>query len=159
MQKAIFLDRDGVINREKGSYITNVADFEILPTSLNAIKIFKEKGYLLFVITNQGGIAKGLYTHADLQAMHDKMVNEFKAIGVEFTEIYYCPHHPDYMNCICRKPDSSMLERAIAKYNIDVTKSIMIGDRERDYEAAGKVGLKGILIESNSDIKEIAERY
>jgi D-glycero-D-manno-heptose 1,7-bisphosphate phosphatase len=154
MNKAIFLDRDGVINVERG-YTSTLADFKILPDMFEALQMFLKNGYLLIVISNQGGIAKGLYTQADVEVLHSYMIEEFKKNNITLSEIYYCAHHPDIGNCICRKPDSLFVEKALARFNIDVAKSFFIGDKERDVQAAEKGGVKGILIEANSSLKNI----
>lgn len=151
MNKAAFFDRDGVLNLEIGDYIKQFNDFKLLPHIYENLKKLHEKGYLLFVITNQGGIAKQLYDHKTLAEMHDFLQEECKKNGFEFTEMYYCPHHPETSACLCRKPGSLMVEKAIAKYNIDPTKSFMIGDKERDITCANGAGVKGYLIEPNQD--------
>src|ERR1700752_69200 len=105
MNKAIFLDRDGVTNREIGNYITSVDLFEMNPNLGEVLKEFKEKGYLLIIITNQGGIAKSMYTHEILADIHNKMNRSLTEQGILLDDIYYCPHHPDFSKCLCRKPD------------------------------------------------------
>jgi D-glycero-D-manno-heptose 1,7-bisphosphate phosphatase len=151
MNKAIFLDRDGVLNKELGTYVSTVETFEVLPHIIPNLKRFIDNGFLLIVITNQGGIAKKLYTKTELSSIHQKLKQHLLAQGVMFTDIYYCPHHPDFGQCLCRKPGSIMLEKALAKYNIDASKSWMIGDTQRDMQAAEAVNVKGLLIESNMD--------
>ncbi len=151
MNKAAFFDRDGVLNLEIGDYIKQFSDFKILPHIYKNLKKLHENGYLLFVITNQGGIAKQQYDHNTLAQMHDFLQQEGLENGFEFTEMYYCPHHPETSACLCRKPCSLMVEKAIAKYNIDPSKSFMIGDKERDVTCANGAGVKGYLIEPNQD--------
>jgi len=155
--KALFLDRDGVINRERGEYTYRVEDFEILPSVLESLQLAQEKGYKLIVITNQGGIAKGIYTHQDVEKAHRYLTDELEKNGVTLTDIFYSPHHQDYSKSLDRKPDSLMLEKAIAIYNINPDQSIMIGDSERDIIASEKVGVKGIKIEPNSSIFDIVQ--
>lgn len=150
--KAFFLDRDGVINRELGDYVTKLSDFEILPHAIQAMKKFQEAGYLLIIITNQAGIAKGLYSHETLNEIHNYLKKTLKKEGIKITEIYYCPHHPDFNGkCLCRKSGSIMIEKAITKFNISAKDSFLIGDKARDIEAGEKVGLKGLLIDSNEN--------
>lgn len=149
--KAIFLDRDGVLNKELGRYVNSAEDFELLPVA-EILKKFQDAGYLLIVITNQGGISKELYDHKILSTIHQKLTDHLNNSGVKLTEIYYCPHHPDFGNCLCRKPDSLLLEKAIARFKIDKENSYFIGDNERDIEAGKKAGVKTILIPSNSDL-------
>ncbi len=151
MIKLILLDRDGVINKELGAYVTNPNDFELLPHVIpNLIKL-KNAGIKVVVITNQGGIAKGLYTHQTLAEIHDKLNTFLREHGLSFDEIYYCPHHPDFGKCLCRKPASIMVEKALAKFGVDATEAIMIGDTQRDIDAANAAGVKATRVESNQD--------
>lgn len=152
MNKAVFLDRDGVLNREIGRYLTHVDEFELLPGVPEVLSKLKEQGYLLIVISNQGGIAKGVVSQAEVVAMFEKLDRLLKARGVALDAWFYCPHHPDVSECHCRKPGSLLFEQAIAQFDIDPARSFMIGDRDRDLEAAAKVGVRGILIESNSEL-------
>jgi len=154
--KVIFLDRDGVVNRERGEYTYRLQDFKLVDGLLESLVELQEKGYLFIIISNQGGIAKEIYSAKEVEILNGFLKNKFASFGIKWTEMYYCPHHPDYTgNCLCRKPDSVLIEKAIAKYNVDVSKSFMIGDNERDIMAAEKVNLKGILIESNSTLKKL----
>lgn len=158
MNKILFLDRDGVLNIEKQSYICKVEDFEInegaVPFLLRAI----EKGYKLVVITNQGGIAKGLYNHRDIHEIHQKMKLQFSEQGIVFDDIFYCPHHDDYGKCLCRKPGSLLIERALHRYEGNKNECYMIGDRSRDTEAASNAGITGILVDSNTNLDYLIER-
>jgi len=155
MNKAVFLDRDGVINVERG-YTHRLEDFVILPDVVEHLRLFLEKGYLLVVVSNQSGVAKNLYTQEDVETVHSFLTNELTKSNIHLSEIYYCIHHPDVSRCICRKPDSLFVEKALARFNIDPAKSYFIGDKERDVEAAEKAGVKGILIEANSPLKLIS---
>ena len=154
MNKAIFLDRDGVINVERG-YTHRLEDFVILPDLIETLQLFLKKGYLLIVISNQSGIAKELYKQEEVEVLHKYLVEELSKNNITLSEIYYCVHHPDVSKCICRKPDSLFVEKALARFDIDASKSYFIGDKERDVEAAAKAGVKGVLIESNSPLKLI----
>lgn len=157
MNKAVFLDRDGVINHEVGNYITRFEDFHLLPFAVGHIRNLCDAGYKVVVITNQGGIAKGLYTHAELDRMHKALHDAVQQAGAQIDAIYYCPHHPEFGNCLCRKPGSLMVEKAIARFQIDPTRSVFIGDKPRDMEAAEGAGVRGILIHENSDWGPIVE--
>ena len=157
MNKAIFLDRDGVINTERG-YTHRVEDFSILPDVAETLRIFMQRGYLLIVVTNQSGIAKELYRCEDVEAVHRHMTEELGREGIRFEEVYYCKHHPDTGKCICRKPDSLFVEKALARFDIDPAKRYFIGDKERDVQAAAKAGVEGILVESNSPLKNLLGR-
>jgi D-glycero-D-manno-heptose 1,7-bisphosphate phosphatase len=155
--KAVFLDRDGVLNHEQGDYIRRVEDFIILD-NYDALKTLQDKGYLLIVATNQGGLAKGWYSEEELAKMHVKLREAYHEHGVEFTDMFYCPHHPNFTgDCDCRKPKPGLLLQGIEKYNIDPSKSYFIGDRERDVEAGTAAGVKGILIDSDQPISTVLD--
>ncbi len=152
--KAIFLDRDGVINVERG-YTHRLEDFVILPDLIEVLQLFQKKGYLLIIVSNQSGIAKKLYTQAEVEILHHYLVGELSKNNVALSEIYYCVHHSDVSRCICRKPDSLFVEKGLARFDIDAARSYFIGDKERDVEAGEKAGVKGILIEANISLKTI----
>jgi D-glycero-D-manno-heptose 1,7-bisphosphate phosphatase len=159
MKKAIFLDRDGVINADQHDYTWKIADFKFLPGVFEACRNWQAQGFLLIVITNQGGIAKGLYDHSDVEKLHAVMVAGFENENVHLTQIYYCPHHPVGGNCLCRKPGSLLVEKAIATYNIDPKTSWFIGDRDRDVEAATGAGVRGILIPVNGNLMDVYKNH
>ncbi|MFC5269566.1 D-glycero-alpha-D-manno-heptose-1,7-bisphosphate 7-phosphatase [Adhaeribacter terreus] len=140
--KAVFLDRDGVLNVERGDYTYLVNEFEVIAGVPEALKLLKDAGYLLIVVTNQGGIAKGIYTKDAVFACHEKLQ---QACGNCIDALYYAPSHPSVSESLSRKPDSLMLEKAIARFNIAPENSWLIGDRKRDLEAASKVNVKSIL--------------
>ena len=153
--RALFLDRDGVINHDPGDYTVSPEEFIILPTVIDALVMAKSKGYLIIVITNQGGIAKGLYTHETVADIHEILHRTCQGSGVEIKRIFYSPHHPEFGNSLTRKPERLLMERALALYQIDPSKSVMIGDRERDIQCAQQVGVRGILIPTNSDLLDV----
>lgn len=152
MNKAVFLDRDGVINRERGEHTFRIADFEFLDGVEEALKTFGERGYLLIIVSNQSGVAKKLYGIEDVEVINAYILKHFKTKNIDIAEIYYCPHHDDFGKCLCRKPAALMLEKALARFQIDAAKSFLIGDMDRDIEAAAKLGIKGIKITPNSKI-------
>lgn len=160
MNKAIFLDRDGVINK-KGEpyYVYLIEDFEFNEGVFEALRLFISKGYLLIVVTNQGGIAKKVFTEIQLSDLHNYMTDELAQNGVQLTHVYHCPHHPDYEVCSCRKPGSLLFERAIKEYDIDTSESFMIGDSDIDIIASEKAGIKGIRIETNSNLMDLFKIY
>lgn len=158
MDKAIFLDRDGVINHDPGDYTTSLDEFHILPTVMEAMQKMQEKGYKLVLITNQGGIAKGIYPEENVREIHDYFVKECKNHDVEITAIYFSPHHDNHGRSLSRKPGSLMVERALARYNIDPEKSFIIGDKDRDLEAGAGAGVKGIRIETNAPLLEVVSQ-
>lgn len=156
--KAVFLDRDGVLNQEMGDYVCRLEDFHVLEHNIDALKTLQNRGYLLLVATNQGGLAKGWYTEEELAKMHQRLREFYSEHGVEITDIFYCPHHPDYTGeCDCRKPKPGLLLQGIEKYNLDPAKSYFIGDRERDVIAGTAAGVKGILINSDQPISEVLD--
>ncbi len=155
MMRAIFLDRDGVINEERGEYTWLLEDFKWNEGVIDALKIFQKENYRLIVISNQSGIAKGVYKKEETEYLHLHLVRVLKNHGIELTEIYYCPHHPDVGKCLCRKPEPLLLEKAIARFNIDATKSYFIGDAERDVEAGRKAGVQVIQIPPNSSLMNV----
>lgn len=159
MIKAVFLDRDGVINNNEANYyITTPEDLILNPGIVDALKIFRDSGFHLIVVSNQSGIAKEIYSREDCDRIHESLKKQLAENHIVLEEIYYCPHHPDTGNCLCRKPDSLLLEKAMARFNIDPAQSWMIGDSERDMLAAEKAGLKSILIKSNEDIRKYTDR-
>ncbi|MES2796003.1 MAG: HAD family hydrolase [Bacteroidota bacterium] len=147
MNKCIFLDRDGVLNEEIGNYVFKKEDFHIVNGVPEALKKLKAAGYLLIVVTNQSGIAKGLYTKKDVLECHEMLQKECNYL---LDDLYFCPHHEDFNTAsLLKKPNSLMIEKAMAKYNIDPQMSWMIGDQPRDMEAGKKAGLKTIFISEN----------
>ena len=143
----IFLDRDGVINRDRVNYAYRLPDFEILPRVPEALRRLKAAGYRLVIVTNQSGIAKGIYTREQMQTCHNFMN---MVTGHLVDEIYYAPYHPSVSESLTRKPDSLMFERAIARFGIDPARSWMIGDKERDLVPAQKLGIPGILVDGET---------
>lgn len=156
--KIVFFDRDGVINKEIGRYIEKVEEFEILPGVGEALATLKSKGYQFVLVTNQGGIAKGLYTHDEVRAMHEMLQEYLAPYDACFELMYYSPHHPDYGQSLNRKPGSLMVERGLARLQGDPGQCYIIGDKERDMEAGAAAGVKGILIEANTDLRSILNR-
>ncbi|HIE16053.1 MAG TPA: HAD family hydrolase [Bacteroidales bacterium] len=157
MNKAVFLDRDGVVNKEMGKYVFLEESFVLNKDLIQSLRLLIENHFLIIIITNQGGIAKGIYTKDNVEALHKGFVKKMEKEKIHITDIYYCPHHPDIGKCLCRKPGSLMLEKAIARYNIDVSESFMIGDSDRDIEAAEKVNVKAIKIEANTSILSVCK--
>jgi D-glycero-D-manno-heptose 1,7-bisphosphate phosphatase len=154
MQKCIFLDRDGVLNQEK-EYITTKEEFIIREGVIEGLQILKKAGYLLIVVTNQAGIAKGLYQEQVVRDLHEILQNE---CGGVIDDLYFAKHHPDYTsNSLLRKPDSLMLEKAMAKYAIDAHSSYMVGDAERDMKAGKKAGVKTIHIAGGKEKSDLAD--
>ncbi|WP_426060273.1 D-glycero-alpha-D-manno-heptose-1,7-bisphosphate 7-phosphatase [Hymenobacter sp. B1770] len=141
--KAIFLDRDGVLNDEMGDYVWKPEEFRICLGVPESLARLKAAGYYLVVVTNQAGIAKKLYAAADVLACHAKLQD---ACGYVLDALYFSDAHPSVSESILRKPDSGMLEKAVARFNLDVSQCWIVGDRYRDMEAGAKVGVRGILV-------------
>ena len=148
---ALFLDRDGVINIEK-NYLHKKEDFEFIDGIFELCRYYQDKGYILVVVTNQSGIARGYYSEMDFANLTFWMINAFSEQGVEISQVYHCPHHPDISGeCECRKPYPGMLLKAAGELNIDLEKSVLIGDSERDIEAAYRAGLKETYLFSEGE--------
>ena len=143
--KAVFLDRDGVINRDRDDYVKNVRELKIFPQSPTAIARLTDAGWPVFVVSNQQGIAKGLISEEDLQEMQAEITRQVSAAGGSITAFYYCKHL-DAENCGCRKPQPGLLLQAARENDIELAESIMIGDSERDIAAGKRAGCKTILV-------------
>ncbi|MDD5156424.1 D-glycero-beta-D-manno-heptose 1,7-bisphosphate 7-phosphatase [Sulfurimonas sp.] len=142
MNKALFLDRDGVVNIEI-NYLYKIEDFIFVDGIFELCKHYQELGYALFVVTNQSGIARGYYTDENFNTLTSWMIKEFLKHSIEIKKTYYCPHFPEISGeCSCRKPNSGMLLQARNEFDIDLENSILIGDKESDIEAAIGAGLK-----------------
>jgi len=155
MKKVVFLDRDGVINREIGDYVFSLEKFELNKGLDTALNHWSSIGFSFAIITNQGGVSKQRYTKQEVCLINQFLINWFEERNLNLLEISFCPHHNSVEACICRKPDSLMLEKIIAKYNVSIEHSFLIGDSLRDIQAANKVGLKGIQIQANSNLNHI----
>lgn len=154
--KIIFLDRDGVINKAAmEGYIENWEDFEFLPSALEALRILAENDYRIFVVSNQSGVAKGLYTLEDLENITRRMNKIVQQHGGKIEDVVYCPHR-DEDDCDCRKPKPGMLYKLEEKYNLDIDKgnTFYIGDSKSDIEAGKRFGLKTILLLCGKTNKE-----
>ena len=145
-KKAIFLDRDGVINKEVG-YLSDPNKFIIIKGVIKALTLFKQKGFLLIVITNQAGIARGYYTEELLNEIHEKMITLLKENNIVLDDIYFCPHHPDFSGpCDCRKPNPGMILKAKKKHNIDLQSSYMVGDTLNDIKTGLNAKCRTVLV-------------
>jgi len=153
MDKALFLDRDGVINIEK-NYLHKIEDFEFIEGIFELCEYFRDAGYKIFIVTNQSGIARKYYTQSQFDILSTWLVNEFSKKNIDIKHIYFCPHHPDISGeCSCRKPKPGMLLSAQSEFNINLKESILIGDKERDIEAGLNAGLlESYLFNDSKDI-------
>jgi len=141
MNKALFLDRDGVINVEK-EYLYKIEDFEFIDGIFDLCKYYQKLAFIIIVVTNQSGIARKYYSEEDFKILTTFMIDEFLSQGIKITHVYHCPHHESISGkCECRKPHPGMLLEAKSDYDIDLEHSIIIGDKERDVEAGLNAGL------------------
>ena len=167
-QKAVFLDRDGTINKYVG-FLTKPEQFELIPGVAEAIMKINKSGYLAIVVTNQPVIARGDCTWEDLQQIHNRMETELGKEGAFLDAIYVCPHHPDKgfegerpeykFDCECRKPKSGLLLQAAKDFNIDISQSIMIGDGQNDFLAGNTAGCRAcLMVDETNSLRDIVER-
>jgi len=153
MKKALFIDRDGVINKEY-DYVHKIEEFEFIDGVFEALRKARELGYLLIVITNQSGIGRGYYSEDDFFKLTEWMVEAFSENGVHIDRVYHCPHAPG-SGCDCRKPETGMIDRALNDFAIDLKHSWLVGDKESDIQAAVKAGIANhILVRSGHKIDE-----
>ncbi|HPR18709.1 MAG TPA: HAD-IIIA family hydrolase [Candidatus Cloacimonadota bacterium] len=163
MKKAVFLDRDGTINADKHGYIKRPEDFELFPFAAEAIRKLNEMDFLVFVITNQSGIARGFYTLDDLDSIHRKMTDELLKKEAKLTRIYFSPYHgeghiePFNIDHEDRKPGLGLLRKAQKEYDFSLKHSYMIGDKYSDIAFGRKAGLNTILVRSGCGEKEFLE--
>jgi D-glycero-D-manno-heptose 1,7-bisphosphate phosphatase len=151
MTAAVFIDRDGTINVDYG-YINDPEKVELIPKAANAIKLLNEKGFLVIVISNQAGIARQIMTEDELQLVNKRLMKKLLLKGAIIDQIYYCPHHPEIglypyrRNCSCRKPEPGMILRAQRDFNIDLSRSFVVGDKVSDVELGKRAGVRSILV-------------
>ena len=153
--KAIFLDRDGVINVDHG-YVGKVEEFHFIEGIFEALRKLQQKGYKLFIVTNQSGIGRGYYSEADFLKLTEWMLKELQKEGVEIEEVAYCPHHPDD-GCGCRKPEPGMIDYLAKKYGIDLKSSWMIGDKPSDLEAGRRAGVGGTILLDEGSLLDVVD--
>jgi D-glycero-D-manno-heptose 1,7-bisphosphate phosphatase len=153
---AACLDRDGVLTVDHG-YVHTAEKLDWIAGSPQAVKLLNDAGYLVFVITNQAGVARGYYDEATVKAFHAHMKAELAAQGARVDAFYYCPHHPQgkvkelAIRCDCRKPGPGMLEQAAREWPIDTSRSFLIGDKESDMAAAAAFNIKGVMFDATAD--------
>lgn len=155
--KTVFVDRDGVINQERSDYVKSISELEIYPNVAKNIKLLKDAGFLVIVITNQSAVNRGIITHEMINQIHDSIQDHLKKHGTFLDGFYYCPHIPNE-NCNCRKPKPGLLQQAILELNIDLNSSWMIGDSDSDIEAADSIGCKAIKINDNFSLDNAVEK-
>ncbi len=162
LRPAAFLDRDGVLNQDLG-YVHRVADFHWLPGAVQACRRLQEAGYALVVVTNQSGVARGLYTLADVETLHAHMKAELAKASVQLTDVYACPHLPGgtlaaySLDCDCRKPRPGMLLQAMREHDLDPSRSVLFGDKSSDLQAGAAAGVaRGYLVGEGQPLPDLA---
>lgn len=156
--KVLFLDRDGIINEEY-NYVYKIKDFHFCDGIFDLCQYYQKKGYLIIVITNQAGIAREYYTENDFNILTEWMIKKFNENSINISKVYFCPHHPEFTgNCACRKPNPGMILDAQKEFDIDLEKSILIGDKESDIKAGKNAGIgRTIFIGATKDTKATAQ--
>lgn len=163
-RKAVFLDRDGTINVDK-NYLYKIDEFEYLPGVKDGLKILQEEGYLLVIVTNQSGIARGYYSEEDYLKLNEWMLKDMEQSGIHITDSFYCPHHPEALiekyrcECNCRKPQLGLYLEAMKKYKIDFEQSYVIGDKLRDLELCKQYGTRGYLVYAENAIEDAFDNH
>ena len=153
MNKAIFLDRDGVlIDNHDNYYIWRSDQVKFVDGIFKNLQMIQQKGFQLFIVTNQGGISRSMYTKDDTENLHLLLSEVFRKNHVAITDILFCPHHNENGKCLCRKPESLMIEKLVARYGINKEKSFLIGDSQSDMNAASGAGIQGIRITANQNM-------
>jgi D-glycero-D-manno-heptose 1,7-bisphosphate phosphatase len=153
LKAAVFLDRDGTISEEVG-YLNHLSRFHMFPFVPPAIRKLNESGLLVFVITNQSGVARGYYPESLVDDVHDLMTRQLTAAGAHVDGIYFCPH-TSADACACRKPGPGMLDQASAEHGVDLTRSFVVGDRHSDVQLAHRVGARSIMVRTGYGQGEI----
>jgi len=147
--KALFLDRDGVINKEK-HYLYKIDDFEFIDGIFELCKFYQNNGFIIIVITNQSGIARGYYDDKDFTLLTNWMIDEFKKRDIDIAKVYHCPHHPDFTKeCGCRKPDIGLILEAKEEFGLNLHDCVLVGDKISDIDAAKKADIKTAYLFDN----------
>jgi len=155
--KLVILDRDGVINKDSDGYIKSVEEWEAIPGSLEAIARLNHFGFKVVVVTNQSGLARGLFSMAQMNAIHQKMRQELDQVGGQLDGIFFCPHGPDD-HCECRKPLPGLLLEVRDRLGVDLNQTLVIGDSYRDLQSAWAVGAQGLLVKTGKGVNTLV-RY
>jgi D-glycero-D-manno-heptose 1,7-bisphosphate phosphatase len=150
LARAVFLDRDGVLTRERSDHVKTPQELEVLPSIYEPLREIRKRGLRIVVITNQSVVGRGLATHETLRAIHDKFRHDLEEHGCRLDGIYYCPHLPND-GCDCRKPEPGLILKASKELGIDPARSWMVGDKQIDLEAARRAGCRGFSLPTNGD--------
>lgn len=157
---AVFLDRDGTLNLDKG-YVHRIEDWEWIPGAIDALVSLRKAGFLVIVVTNQAGIARGYYGEGEVNNLHKEINQELQQHGGRIDGFYHCPHHPEFSAaCECRKPKPGLIHAACRDFSIDLSRSWLVGDKASDIQAGSAVGLKSILVLTgygNNECASLAE--
>jgi D-glycero-D-manno-heptose 1,7-bisphosphate phosphatase len=156
-QKALFLDRDGVINIDHG-YVYEIENFEFTEGIFDLLKLFVYRDYQLFIVTNQSGIGRGYYTEEDFQTLTSWMLKQFEQEGVSIESVQYCPHQPE-ANCNCRKPKTGMIDTILNEYEIDLANSWLIGDKQSDIDLAINAGISRTIAIGKGKIQNATHSF
>ena len=154
MNRALFLDRDGVINEDQKDYVKSWEEFRYIKGVRKALKEIHQAGVPVVVITNQSIIGRGMVTEAELSVIHDRMLKGVKKAGGELLKVYYCPHHPDD-HCSCRKPRIGMLKKATRDLNLDLKKCLFVGDALKDIQAGNRAGCRTVLVQTGQGAESL----
>ncbi len=163
MDKVVFLDRDGTINVEK-NYLYKPEEFEFIEGAIEGIKLLNDEGYKVVVVSNQAGVARGYYTEAEVDALHDYINSQLAKENAHIDYFFYCPHHPENgvgkykIDCDCRKPEIGMFIKSEEHFNVDKSQSWMIGDNQGDIEAGNKYGVRTVLVATGYGTQIYAEQ-
>lgn len=155
--KAAFLDRDGIINIDKG-YLYKISDFEYQTGIISFLRFLQQKDFLIFIITNQSGVGRGMYTEADVKNLHKWLLDDLSKKSIKIGQIEFCPHIPS-KNCDCRKPKTGMISKILLKYpNIKLNESLLVGDKNSDIQCGKNAGIKfNFLI--NTEITDLNNQF
>jgi D-glycero-D-manno-heptose 1,7-bisphosphate phosphatase len=159
--RAVFLDRDGVLNQDPPHYAHRLDQLALIPRSDDAVRLLKDYGYFLVIISNQSGVARGYYTETQISVFNNALLKEIRKKGGDIDAVYYCPHHPEAViqkykqNCDCRKPKAGMIFQAAREYDIDLRNSFVVGDKLSDIEAGKNAGCQTIMVLTGHGNEEV----
>jgi histidinol-phosphate phosphatase family protein len=154
--RAVFFDRDGVINKKRDDYVKNWNEFELLDNVIDSLKLLSKANCKIIIVTNQSVINRKIITKDILQEIHDKMIDEFDKSDIKIDAIFYCPHIPEE-NCNCRKPKTGLLEKAILEFDLIPEKCILVGDSNSDIQAGNAIGAKTYLLKDGMNILNLTK--
>jgi len=152
----LFLDRDGVINKKRTDYVKTINELKFIPNIFNALKKFNDIGFIIIVITNQSVVNRKIISEIQLKEIHNHMLKTMEKNSCKIAKIYYCPHRPEE-KCDCRKPNSGMIKQAMNDFEIKTQNAILIGDSETDIEAATKMKIKSIKIQTDGQLIDLID--